>query len=69
MKHKKLFAAFVATTTFAALSILALAQAPKGQPQITSPKCRLIAKSPSGFSREYKALFGAQPQIHHPASR
>ena len=69
MKHKKLFAAFVATTTFAALSIPALEQAPKGQPQVASPKCRLIAKSPSSFSREYKTLFGAPPQIHHPASR
>ena len=44
MKHKKLFAAFVAAITFAALSVPALAQAPNAQPQVTSPEVQADRK-------------------------
>jgi enterochelin esterase-like enzyme len=44
MKHKKLFAAFVATIAFVALSVPALAQAPNAAPQVTSPEVQADRK-------------------------
>lgn len=44
MKHKKLFAAFVAAITFAALSVPALAQAPNAPPQVISPEVQADRK-------------------------
>jgi enterochelin esterase-like enzyme len=44
MKHKKLFAAFVAAIALAALSVPALAQAPNSPPQVISPEVQADRK-------------------------
>jgi hypothetical protein len=44
MKHRKLFAVFVAAIAFAALSVPALAQAPNSPPQVISPEAQADRK-------------------------